>query len=383
MSRLSGSKTEALTTSRRSSSTGPGLRPRPVVRVLALVALAIVLVTTGCSGGGDDRDEQGTGPPSGVATSDEPLRVTTLSGPPLYVTGGDAVVAVDSPARRSLDDVRITIDDGTDITERFVPDPRPHGPSDAPPRLIATLTDLPPGESTVRATSGDATAELTLVDHDPTGPLFSGPHQSPFVCTTERAGLGAPLDDCGAATTVSWQYWNSDGQLLDLPRPGELPPDAATTSTSEGAEVPFVVRLERSVLNRSITTIAVLDPSAGGSTGDGWNPSGWNGRLVLRFGGGCGTRYSQGTPSPNALDRDLLAAGYAVASGSLTSFETACNATVAAETAMVVKEHFVETYGIPRHTIGEGGSGGAIQLLQIAQNYPGILDALGLAAPFP
>ncbi len=50
---------------------------------------------------------------------------------------------------------------------------------------------------------------------------------------------------------------------------------------------------------------------------------------------------------------------------------------------MVAKEHFTKTYGLPRHTIGSGGSGGAIQQLQIAQNYPGVLDALAPSDRFP
>ena len=153
--------------------------------------------------------------------------------------------------------------------------------------------------------------------------------------------------------------------------------------------MPFVVRVERSVLNRAIVETAILDPDPTASTpstttpGDGWDPSGWNGRLVMRFGGGCGTTYSQGEVLPTALQRDLLGAGYGVVATSLTSFETACNATVSAETALVAKEHFAETYGVPRHTIGSGGSGGAIQQFQIAQNYPGILDALAPTAAFP
>jgi hypothetical protein len=372
-----------------------------VLAVVALAGILGVLGATACSGS----DDTGTGPRPTVDPDAAPLRITTLSGPPAFVTGTTAVVAVDSPAGRSLDDVRVTSGHGTDVvdlTDVFAPDEHRYGPDGAPPRLVAFLDRIPIGESTLTATSGDDSASITLVAHSNVeAALFSGPRQSPFVCASEPIGLGPPGADCSGVNTVTFRYWNTDGELLDLPgSPGELPPDVATTTTSEGEDVPLVVRLERSVDNRSITTTAVLDPSAGASTrtapGDdgmllpspgepsaGWDARGWNGRLVMRFGGGCGTTYSQGTPAPTVLDRDLLGAGYAVAAGSLTSFRTACNATVAAETAMVVKERFVETYGIPRHTIGEGGSGGALQQLQIAQNYPGILDGLALAAPFP
>jgi hypothetical protein len=43
---------------------------------------------------------------------------------------------------------------------------------------------------------------------------------------------------------------------------------------------------------------------------------------------------------------------------------------------MMVKERFIETYGVPAFTIGWGSSGGAIQQYQIADNYPGLLDGL-------
>ena len=56
---------------------------------------------------------------------------------------------------------------------------------------------------------------------------------------------------------------------------------------------------------------------------------------------------------------------------------------ISAESASMVKEHVVETYGEPVHTIGEGGSGGAIQQILIAQDYPGLLDAIAPTVPFP
>ena len=80
---------------------------------------------------------------------------------------------------------------------------------------------------------------------------------------------------------------------------------------------------------------------------------------------------------------DLLADGYAFATSTLNTFQVQCNDVLSAETAMMVKEHFAETIGEPEVTIGEGGSGGAIQQLLIAQNYPGILDAIGPTLTFP
>lgn len=360
----------------------PGQAPA-ARRTISIIVVALAVVASACSSGGS------TASPTGDGRSDTggaALRITTVSGPPDYVTGGDAVVAVDSPVGNSLDGVVVSVA-GADVTDRFVPDTSAHRAPNAPARLLGTLTGLPDGTFTVSASNGDDEASVVLTNHPVDGPLFSGPHQSPYVCTTEEAGLGAPGPECSATAQVSWRYVSADGTFHDLPDPKAVPADVATATTTEGRRVPFVVRVEHTVLNRAIVETAILDPSPGATEtatdATGWDPSGWNGRLVMRFGGGCGTTYSQGEVLPTALQADLLGAGYGVVASSLTSFETACNATLSAETALVAKEHFAETYGVPRHTIGSGGSGGAIQQFQIAQNYPGILDALAPTAAFP
>jgi Tannase-like family of unknown function (DUF6351) len=50
---------------------------------------------------------------------------------------------------------------------------------------------------------------------------------------------------------------------------------------------------------------------------------------------------------------------------------------------MMLKEYFVERYGVPKWTVGSGGSGGAIQQLLITQMYPGLLDGLQPSLAFP
>jgi hypothetical protein len=68
--------------------------------------------------------------------------------------------------------------------------------------------------------------------------------------------------------------------------------------------------------------------------------------------------------------------GYAIASGSLNAFGTSTDDIVSAETAAKVKEHFIERFGPPRFTIGQGVSGGSMQQFSIANAYPGILDGI-------
>jgi hypothetical protein len=144
--------------------------------------------------------------------------------------------------------------------------------------------------------------------------------------------------------------------------------------------VPFVVRRERGGINRSVYWIDVLDPDR---SPDPSKNTAWNGRLVYRFGGGCGTSYAQGSTMTSAEAEEFLEAGYAVATATFNTFQTQCNDVLSAETAMMVKARFINEFGVPVHTIGEGASGGAIQQHLIVQNYPGILDASLAILPFP
>ncbi len=75
--------------------------------------------------------------------------------------------------------------------------------------------------------------------------------------------------------------------------------------------------------------------------------------------------------------------GYAVASSTLNVLDNNCSTIISAEAAMMVKEHFIGTYGPVQFTIGWGGSGGAIQQYEIADSYPGILDGIIPGVSFP
>jgi Tannase-like family of unknown function (DUF6351) len=243
------------------------------------------------------------------------------------------------------------------------------------------VTGLRRGSNTITAETGNDRVTLEVVNHSKAGPLFSGPHLEPWVCTTIASGLGPPTDgDCDAPTRTTWSYRAKNGTVKPLADPASRPPDLSTTKLA-GRDVPVIVRTEQGVIDRGIYTIWTLDPSPG--AGGDWDRSGWNERLVFRFGGGCGTQYSQGSSFAGDADLDLLGRGYAVATNTLDTFQTACNPTLSAEAALMTREHFIEAYGVPRFTIGDGGSGGAIQQLAIAYNYPGILDAISAAVPFP
>src|SRR6185295_8146096 len=102
-------------------------------------------------------------------------------------------------------------------------------------------------------------------------------------------------------------------------------------------------------------------------------PAGWNKRLIHPLGGGCqGGWFTQGSPrgNGNPVDDAYLRWGYAVATSTLTQFGNNCNDLLSSETIIMVKERFIENYGVPLFTIGTGGSGGSYQSHQTGDNYP-------------
>ena len=310
--------------------------------------------------------------------------LSTLSSRPDMVTGGDALVGVTVPAGVDASTVRLRLGD-RDETDSF----RPLDDG----RLMGIVSGLAtgPAELTLDDASGTRQAGLSLVNHPVEGPVFSGPHEQPFICQTEAFQLvsgdtlGAELDDsCTVQRHVGYAYRTVDGELAPLDPAGPRPTDVATASTLTGGDVPYIVRIETGTINRAVYQIALLhDPAT--PQPDLWTPPvGWNGRLIYTFGGGCvGGWYRQGETTGGVTDDVMLRQGYAVASSSLNVFGNNCNDVLAAETMMMVKERFIEGYGVPRYTIGWGCSGGSYQNHQIADNYPGLLDGIIPGCSFP
>lgn len=324
------------------------------------------------------------GPDGGVRTAEHSesgeLTIESSSTRAEMVSGGDVLLTVSGPALEGAGEDELTVTAGDeDVSDAFEPGDAVDGLEQGAV-WRGLVTDLPDGQSEVTAAVDDEQVTLSVTSHPITGPVFSGPHLEPWTCTAEGLGMGPTDQDCSADTVTTWQYQNTDGELVPLEDPTVSPPDVDTT-TIDGEEVPLIVRSELATIDRGVASIWTLDPNP--DPEGAWDPSGWNDRLVYRFGGGCGTQYSQGSNLGPALDMDLLVHGYALATNTLDTFQTACNDVLSAEAALMTREHFVEQYGVPRFTIGDGGSGGAIQQLLIANAYPGLLDALSPSAPFP
>jgi hypothetical protein len=365
-------------------------RAQPTRLLFALLSpAALLLAATACS-----RDR-----------SAEVLSVTTVPTPPAYVSGEEALVLV--VLAPGVDPASVSVTADGRVAGRVAPAP-PDWLGRSRNAVLALVTGLAPGEHEVEVEVGGRTAASLVVTSWPIeGPIFSGPHLEPYFCLGELApvagrparfaiGNGDFLDGSGFGEHCSMERRvdhvyrthgddrGEGGEWRPLASLASVPADAATTTTSEGKTVPFVVRLETGTINRAIYQTAILvDPAQ--PEPDPWSPpEPWNGRLVYTYGGGCEAGFFQGTSTGGVLRADLLGAGYAVASSTLNvNAQGGCNDPLSAETTMMVKERFAEAYGVPLHTIGNGGSGGAMQQLLIAGAYPGILDGILPTLTFP
>jgi hypothetical protein len=304
-----------------------------------------------------------------VAGGPAEVAIEVLSTRADLVSGGDALVEVVLPRAVDRRTVRVLLDD-TDITDVFAV--RPDG------RFTGLVTGLRDGPNVLTARTPGAGAELTVVSHPRSGPVFSGPHIQPWTCAP-----GAVDANCNRAATFAFRYKSSNPARTgfhpyDPQRPA---PDVATTTTDHGVTVPYIVRVETGVLNRDQYAIAVLyDPAKPWRP---WEPQPqFNRKLVVTHGSSCDTGYAEGT-APQVLVDTALRRGFAVMSHALDHNGHNCNIVTQAESLIMTKEHLAENYGEIRYTIGTGCSGGAVTQYQVANAYPGVYQGITPACSFP
>ena len=356
-------------------------KARPLLCALPC-ALLMSLVPSGQAHADDDDDRH---------HGDDDFRIEVLSSRPYMVSGGDALVRVTAKKRNvRLRNVRIELN-GADVTDAFVRDAVTNS-------LTGLVTGLRVGKNRLdvdarRNGRGRADADLTLTNYPIQGPIISGPHEFPFACTTKKfvpfpgsPALGPPLDsDCSITRRVQYVYRTTDNTFASLPQPhSNLPANLAFTTTVTGARVPYIVRLETGTINRAIYQTAILHNPNDPTPSPFAPPAGWNKRLIYPLGGGCiGGWYTQGPEIVDPVNHSYLSQGYGVASATLNTFGNNCNDLLSSETILMVKERFIESYGVPRFTIGTGGSGGAYQSNQTGDNYPGTFDGIVTTSSFP
>jgi hypothetical protein len=318
------------------------------------------------------------------ARTAEPV-LSAVSNRADLVSGGDVLIQVALPAGAELASLKLGSRVVTGQVQRI-----------DGTHLRGLVTGLPAGASVLTArTSAGGTSTLTVTNHPSTGPVFAGPQVQPWVCDTASHGLGPPRDKaCSTPAVVSWVYKSRVTGRFEAYDPGNPPaaPLVASTTTDRGVTAPYVVRVEKGVMDRGLYTIAVLaDPS---KTWTALHPQpSWNGKLASPFGGSCNPRHQQESvdTGPNefqptlfsVLDDAKLGKGVMVAHNNLGNLGSNCNDVVAAEALMMLQEHIREQYGPIRFTIGYGCSGGSMLQHLIAAGYPGLLDGIIPACSFP
>lgn len=241
---------------------------------------------------------------------------------------------------------------------------------------------------------------------------FSGPQQKSFLCLTPLSNLGNPEVDnqagigqpvwtipgntaspllgyssrCGVKTQVRYFYYTgSDFAAFNPATQFTTPPADLQKVRIGGADLPFVVRVEAGTINRFAYSVAMLAPFAESTaTPAELNNTAWNKKAVYWMRGGVGVGHQQGKAmwfgglwsEEKPVMPKLLEQGYAVISSSGNETGVHYNLRLGEETAVMVKEHFVQTYGKPAYTVAMGISGGAVQQYVYGQNRPkGLFDA--------
>jgi len=346
---------------------------------IVAAASAAVLVS-GC--GGHDHDHDGGG-------THQSASLDILSSKAEYVSGGSALIKAKLPQGAAGQGFTVMAGK-TDVTSAFVPV--------ADGEYVGLVKGLADGQNTIVITPAKGAARpasLTVTNYPISGPMFSGPQITPFICQTASLKLPdgtalktVPNDpNCSAETNVQYVYRSSTtNSFTPLSNPKALPADVASITKASGETAPYIVRVETTTIDRGVSQITMLfDPSKDAEPSPTARPRNWNGRLVYGHGTGCvGGWYISGANfGYPPLNDTWLSRGYAVATNTLNHPTNSCNPLVAAEATSMTKEYFTKRYGVPAFTMTVGTSGGAYTSLQVADAFPGLFDGVFVDATFP
>jgi hypothetical protein len=342
------------------------------------------------------------------------FEIVSLSNRADLISGGDALLEVRVPKNVPLNQVTLRLN-GRVVTGAFT--------TNAAARILrGVVMDLKDGDNEFVAEArgrghGEPQARLRITNHPIGGPVLLGSQTTPWICATptpvaesgstpasNASGLTTFAVDaqCNIATEYRLFYRTTTaGCSSALPdpsppapaptnncfkpyTPGTTPADLATTTTTAGVTVPYIVRVERGTLNRGIYDIAVLFDPTSATPWTALTPQPqWNGKVVYTFGASTGQPRLQFRSEQNWADDAALSRGFMVADNSLTDSLFNSNRVLNAETLMMMKEHIVDAYGEVKYTLGNGCSGGSIQQNTAASIFPGLLDGIQPSCDYP
>ena len=133
------------------------------------------------------------------------VELSVLSSSPQWVSGGDARIAV-----RVASDHHDKLEwwlNGAKVTPAL---------QSSEDRLEGVITGLVNGENRleVRNTASGKTDTLVLTNWPITGPMFTGPQQTPFTCTATQFGL-QPLVDSASGEAVHPGFVTASGSVAN------------------------------------------------------------------------------------------------------------------------------------------------------------------------
>jgi uncharacterized tannase-like protein DUF6351 len=395
-----------------------GVTARSGLVVFAALLAAVAACGQGTPGGRAlDATSQAEHGDSDQGRPSHDFEIRTLSNRADLISDGDALVEVQVPQNVPMNKVKLSLN-GKDVGSAFVA-------NNAARTLRGVLTGLKVGKNQFVADSngngkGRPGAELTITNHVRGGPILLASQTQPWICATPTAvpasgntpasnasGLSTFAVDaqCNIATEFKLFYHTTTaGCSTALPdpsppavppandcfkpyTPGTTPADLATTTTTAGLTVPYIVRVERGTMNRGIYDVVVLfDPTKP------WTAlapqAQWNGKILYSFGASTGQprlqfRTEQNWAAPDFGSDVALSRGFMVVDNSLTDSLYNSNRTLVSETVMMMKEHIVDTYGEIAYTMGFGCSGGSIQQNTVSSIFPGLLDGIQPSCDYP
>src|SRR5882724_4818436 len=339
------------------------------------------------------------------------FEIVSLSNRADLISGSDALLEVRVPKSVALNKVRLSLN-GRDVTGAFTANAAARTLRGVVSGLVEGRNDFAAGES-----HGGREARLVITNHPIGGPVLLASQTQPWICATPTptaASGNTPATNASGLTTfavdaqcnIATEYklfyrTTTTGCSTALPdpsppapaptnncfkpyTPGTTPADLAITTTTAGATVPYIVRVERGTLNRGIYDIAVLFDPTGATPWTALTPQPqWNGKVVYTFGASTGQPRLQFRTEQNWADDAALSRGFMVADNSLTDSLFNSNRVLNAETLMMMKEHIVDAYGEIKYLLGNGCSGGSIQQNTAASIFPGLLDGIQPSCDYP
>src|SRR5581483_2964963 len=131
---------------------------------------------------------------------------------------------------------------------------------------------------------------ITITNHPIGGPVFAGPQAQPWKCQKTAVDK-----DCNQPIAYSYVYKSTNpfGSGFKPYDPAHPPSDVATTTTDNGATVPFVVRVEMGYEDRDQYKIATLfQPGKPWTTFDPQRQ--FDHKMLITHGASCDIDYEPG-----------------------------------------------------------------------------------------